>query len=250
MKGSEKGASSRAIEAAISFFLPDLPSRAAPLLPDNTTKALLGLVDDATDAEDLRAALDCAADDPDMQEVGSFSLATLVNELWHVGASTMVAHERVRFSIGAKAANRLDQVGPMMRDLWLASADFQSRQKHSHAAVPHEKAKLLVYDPTIPNELNEALAKFHMAIIALFVILAASTARRRKLSPALAMTLVDAIDEGLSLFMPWMLLSPAVSFTAETRARLHELDFESIFERHYRQTEAMARFIVENTKRR
>ncbi len=104
MKGSEKGASTRAIEAAMAVFLHDPLSKAAPLLPNNTTSALLSLVDDAADAEDLRAALDCAADDPDLKDVGFFSLPTLVNELWHVGASTMTAHENVRFAIGAKAA--------------------------------------------------------------------------------------------------------------------------------------------------
>ena len=61
-KGSEKSPSSRAIEAAISVFLYDPLSKAAPLLPDQTTKALLSLVDDATDAADLLQALDCAAD--------------------------------------------------------------------------------------------------------------------------------------------------------------------------------------------
>lgn len=245
-KGSEKSPSSRAIEAAISVFLYDPLSKAAPLLPDQTTKALLSLVDDATDAADLLQALDCAADDPDLKDVGFFSLPTLVNELWHVGASTMTVHEKVRFAIGAKASNRLEQVGPMMRDLWLAAADFQSKQRH----YTDERATPIVYDPTIPTELNEALAKFHMAIVALMVILAASTARRKRLAPSSALTLVDTVDEGLSLFMPWMLLSPSVSFSAETRARLRTLDFDSIFERHFRQSEALAHFIAEDVQRR
>ncbi len=49
----------------------------------------------------------------------------------------------------------------MMRDLWFASADFQKQSKHPL----DDKAKPSVYDPTLPNELNEALAKFHMAIV-------------------------------------------------------------------------------------
>lgn len=245
MKGSEKSTSSRAIEAAISVFLHDPLSKTASLLPERTTKALLSLVDDATGAEDLLQALDCAADEPELKDVGFFSLSALVNELWHIGASTMTVRENVRFAIRSKASIKLEQIGPMMRDLWRTAAEFQSKQKPSD-----ERATPLVYDPTIPNELNEALAKFHMAIVALMVILAASTTRRKRLPLLLAMTLVDAIDEGLALFMPWMLLSPSVSFSAETRCRLKELDFDSIYERHFRQSEALATFIHKNAQRR
>ncbi len=82
------------------------------------------------------------------------------------------------------------------------------------------------------------------------MILASIDSTPRKLVAHIGDDLVDSFDEGLALFMPWMLLSPAVSLGAETRARLRELDFDSIFERHYCQSVAVARFIVENAKRR
>lgn len=243
---AERGASSRAIEAAVSAYLFDPLAKPTPLLPSETSKALLELLD--CDPRDLRSMLDCAADDPRLTEIGLIPLRAMLDEIWIVGQTTTVVHERVRFTLGARAGHKLDEVGPMVRDLTFAAADIVGSGRR-HGNAPTERGQVVVYDPNVPTELNRALAMLHMAMLSQLAIVAASTVRRRKVPSALGMALVQIIEEGLSLFMPWLLLVPTVSFSTETRAKLPRLDFDSIFERHFRQMNALDRAFLEQTDR-
>lgn len=252
LKSSEKGASSRAIEAAVRAYLCDPLARPNPLLPDTMTEALLALIDGAKDAQDLAEALDCAADDPRLQETASIPLRPLEDELWHVGHTTIICREHVRHAIGAKAASKLEEVAVMLQDLSRAAADLFGDEIRKTQHLPRPKA--VVFDPSVPTELNQALARFHMALVAELCLVAASNSRRKRVPSAIGMALVNTIEQGLCAFMPWLLLAPAVSFSAETRAKLPRLEFDSIFERHFEQMAALneAFPIVEKspTKRR
>lgn len=229
MKGSEKGASSLAIEAAVSTYLFDPLQKSDPFLPAGMAEALLALVDGASCEDDLLSALDCAAIDPALRGVSKLPLPSSAEKLWQVGKAVLIARESVRFTIGARAANKLEQVGLLAVEL---------AQLVSDGAIPKsatgKTSEFRLYNPKVPVELNQAIAAFHIAHVAELCIFAASTVRRKKLPAVIGRGLVNAMERGLSEFMPWLLLDTRVTFTAETRAKLPRLNFIEIFERHHR----------------
>ena len=229
-KEPEKGASSRAIEAAVSAYVFDTLGKRDPILPDSIAAALLSLVDGVTSEDELLGALDCAAIDPQLVGIAKFPLPSSEEKLWHVGKSVLVAREVVRFTIGARAASKLEQVGMLAMDLFDAVSNTVSQKPGTVAKASGS----LLYDPRVPVELNEAIAAFHMAHVAELCIYAASYCRRKKLSAVIGRGLVSAMEKGLLAFMPWLLLDTRVTFTAETRAKLPRLNFVEIFERHQR----------------
>lgn len=246
MKGSEKGPSSRAIEAAVTAYLHDPRSSTGPRISAETQAALRKLVKESANETALREALDCAADDPALN-LDHVPIASLIEDIWTVGQSTMIAREWVRFTLGSRATRKLEDIGPMVRDLWQSAADFVAT-KRSTKGAGHSKP--IVYDPDVPSELNLAFARFHMAVVAQAAIVAESLGPRRKLSAPIAQTLVDVMEEGFSAFMPWMIFSHTANFSDETRLRLPRPDFEAIFARHFRQTEALAAFVKSSTDKK